>query len=581
MAGVERPAGPGATAVLEQLTISGLGVITDADLEFDPGLTVVTGETGAGKTMVVTALGLLLGERADTGLVRRGASRARVEGRLRIPTDSDVAGRAAEAGAELDEDTLIVGRTVRPEGRSRATAGGVGVPVGTLGALTRPLVTVHGQSDQQQLLSPQRQRAALDRFGGEQVDTALTAYSDTFQALRRTEAELAALTEGRRQRAQEADLLRLGLTEVREFAPEPGEEQQLATEESRLVHAESLRQQAEEARQALSGRVDDLNADVPDALSLVAQARKALESVAVHDPAVAALADRVAEASYLLTDCATELASYSESIETDPARLEVVTDRRARLQQLLRKYGDTAEEVLAWAATAETRMETLTGDDDRILALEDAAGRLRADLAERSGVLSAARRDAANGLAERVTAELQDLAMAHQRFTVQIAARPEPGPEGADDVTFCLASDGDDARPLQRVASGGELSRVMLALEVSLAGTAAAPTYVFDEVDAGVGGRAAIEVGRRLARLARHAQVIVVTHLPQVAAFADRHYAVVKDDEGTVSASDASVLDDGGRRRELSRMLAGMAESRSAHAHAEELLEMGLTERAG
>ncbi len=562
--------------MLEEIRIQQLGVIDSSTLELGPGLTVITGETGAGKTMVVTALGLLLGGRADSGAVRTGARTARVEGTVWLDGLPRVAAEVDEVGGEVEDDRVVLGRTVSAEGRSRAFAGGASLPINRLAELTEPLVAVHGQSDQHRLLRPVAQLAALDRFAGAPVGDLLARYRALHDELRSTERELDDVTTHARDRAREADLLRFGLEEVGQVDPQPGEDVELAAEESRLGHADSLRVAAEGAREALSSDLDS-----PDALGAVAAARAALEGVREHDPRAAELADRVADLSYVLADLAADVASYAAGLETDPARLAGVSERRAALVALTRKYGETIDEVLAWQQRSVERLLELDGTDERIGQLREARDRLKADLTAVADELSAARAEAAARLGTQVTAELADLAMPHARVEVVVERRDRFGSTGRDDVDFRLAANvGSDARALAKGASGGELSRVMLALEVALADTGPAPTFVFDEVDAGVGGAAAVEVGRRLARLARSAQVLVVTHLPQVAAYADRHVVVAKTDDGTVTSSGLTVLDDSGRERELSRMMAGMSESDSALAHARELLESALPARA-
>ena len=562
--------------MLEEIRIEQLGVIDSSTLELGPGLTVITGETGAGKTMVVTALGLLLGGRADSGAVRTGARTARVEGTVRLDRLPGVADDVDEVGGEVEDDRVVLGRTVSAEGRSRAFAGGASLPVSRLADLTEPLVAVHGQSDQHRLLRPTAQLAALDRFAGPPVTDLLERYRALHDDLRATEQELADVTGHARDRAREADLLRFGLDEVGQVDPQPGEDVELAAEEARLGHADSLRVAAEVAREGLSSELDR-----PDALGAVAAARTALEGVREHDTQAAGLADRVAELSYVLADLAADVASYASALETDPARLAAVSERRSALVALTRKYGETIDEVLAWQQRSAARLVELDGTDERIEQLRDARDRLSADLTAVADELSAAREEAALRLGDQVTAELADLAMPHARVEVVSARRDRFGSAGRDDVEFRLAANaGSEARPLAKGASGGELSRVMLALEVALSDTGPAPTFVFDEVDAGVGGAAAVEVGRRLARLARSAQVLVVTHLPQVAAYADRHVVVAKTDDGTVTSSGLTVLDDSGRERELSRMMAGMSESDNALAHARELLESALPARA-
>ena len=565
--------------MLEELSIRSLGVIEEALLDFGPGLNVVTGETGAGKTMVVSAVGLLLGARADAGVVRSGSAAARVEGRMRVE-DGPVTARARDAGADLDDGALILTRSVGGEGRSRARAGGAAVPVSTLAELASELVVLHGQADSQRLLQPARQRAVLDLFGGSEQARRVAAYADVFTRLRAVRRDLAEVVHRRRERAQEADALRYGLDEIEAVDPRPGEDAELAAEEQRLGHVDGLRRAADGARSALSA--DDPTPESPDALGLVAAARKSLDSERAHDPRLAELADALASASYALADVAADLASYADSLDVDPHRLAGVQDRRAALARLTRKYGDTVDDVLTWAAAAAPRVIELDDDDSRVEALRAQETRLAADLDEAGARVTAARHRLADELAGAVTAELAGLAMPDATVQVGVTAAPEPTADGFDDVVFLLTPHrAAPARPLQRGASGGELSRVMLAVEVCLAGAAPVPTLVFDEVDAGVGGRAAVEVGRRLARLARTAQVVVVTHLPQVAAFADRHYVVVKASDGRVTASGVHALDESGRRGELSRMLAGLEGSQAALAHVDALVALADRERAG
>jgi DNA repair protein RecN (Recombination protein N) len=562
--------------VLEELRIASLGVIDDSVLELGPGLTVITGETGAGKTMIVTALGLLLGGRADSGAVRTGASRARVEGTIATGTLPTFAAAVDEAGGEVEDEQVVVGRTVSAEGRSRAFVGGATVPVSRLAELTSPLVAVHGQSDQHRLLQPAAQRHALDRYGGEAVGVPLARYRELHTALLATERELDEVTTHARERAREADLLRFGLGEIDAVVPVAGEDVELAAEEARLGHADALRVAAETAREALSG-----DGDGPDALGTTAAARSALDGVRDHDPEVAGLADRIGELTYLLSDLAADVASYASGIEVDPARLAAVSERRAALTGLTRKYGESLEEVLAWRERSAERLLDLDGTDERIETLRADRDRLHAELGDVASALTAARTQAAERLGVAVTGELGYLAMPHARLEVAVQPRDDFGSSGRDVVELRLAANvGAEARPLHKGASGGELSRVMLALEVTLADTGTVPTFVFDEVDAGVGGAAAVEVGRRLARLAHDAQVLVVTHLPQVAAYADRHVVVAKSNDGSVTSSGLTVLDDSERERELSRMMAGLTESDNALAHARELLAAAQPARA-
>ncbi|GAA3382821.1 MULTISPECIES: DNA repair protein RecN [Streptomyces] len=566
------------------MRIRSLGVIDDAVVELSPGFTAVTGETGAGKTMVVTSLGLLLGGRADPALVRIGAKAAVVEGRVVMPPDAPAAVRAEEAGAELDEGALLISRTVSAEGRSRAHVGGRSVPVGLLSELADELVAVHGQTDQQGLLRPARQRQALDRYAGDAVAVPLEKYAGAYRRLRAATAELDAITTRARERAQEADLLRFGLDEIAAVEPLPGEDAELAAEAERLGHAESLASAAQAAHAALAGDVED--PEGVDANTLVAGAHRALESVRSHDPVLGGLADRIGELGILLADVAGELAGYADDLDADPLRLAAVEERRAALTQLTRKYGESVDAVLDWAQKGSARLLELDGDDERITELTAERDALREELSLLAQALTDARTEAAERFAAAVTAELASLAMPHARVTidirqtedaegVEVGGRPVAyGPTGADEVELLLAPHpGAQPRPIAKGASGGELSRVMLAVEVVFAGTTPVPTYLFDEVDAGVGGKAAVEIGRRLAKLAKSAQVVVVTHLPQVAAFADRQLLVEKTVDGSVTRSGVTVLEGEDRIRELSRMLAGQEDSQTARAHAEELLE--------
>lgn len=569
--------------VLEEMRIRSLGVIDDAVVELSPGFTAVTGETGAGKTMVVTSLGLLLGGRADPALVRIGSKAAVVEGRVVLPPGASAALRAEEAGAELDDGALLISRTISAEGRSRAHVGGRSVPVGLLAELADDLVAVHGQTDQQGLLRPARQRQALDRYAGDAVAVPLEKYTGAYRRLRAVAAELEEITTRARERAQEADLLRFGLDEIAAVEPLPGEDAELAAEAERLGHAESLASAAQAAHAALAGNPED--PEGIDANTLVAGAHRALESVRAHDPALGALAERIGELGILLADVAGELAGYADDLDADPLRLAAVEERRAALTQLTRKYGDSIDSVLQWAQQGSARLLELDGDDERIAELTAERDGLRSELSQLAQALTDARVEAASRFASDVTAELASLAMPHARVTFDIRQTEDPegvevdgrpvayGPAGADEVELLLAPHpGAQPRPIAKGASGGELSRVMLAVEVVFAGSDPVPTYLFDEVDAGVGGKAAVEVGRRLAKLARSAQVVVVTHLPQVAAFADRQLLVEKTVDGSVTRSGVTVLEGEDRVRELSRMLAGQEDSETARAHAEELL---------
>ncbi|KRD45474.1 DNA repair protein RecN [Cellulomonas sp. Root930] len=571
--------------MIEEIRIENLGVIGRAHVELGPGLTVLTGETGAGKTMVLTALNLLLGGKADPATVRVGSASASVEGRVVLDAGAPALARAAEAGADLDDDgSLVLLRTVGAgsdgtTGRSRAFVGGRSVPQGVLAELADELVTVHGQADQARLRSPAVQREALDEFVGPAHREVLASYRGAWAQRARVEAELTDLVDRARDRTREAELLRLGLAEVERVDPQPDEDVTLADEVERLSHAEDLRTAAAGAHTALVGGDD--GTDEGTAVGTIELARRLLEHEGSHDPALAALATRIAEAGYLLADVSTDLAAYLEDLQADPLRLEAAQRRRAELGSLTRSYGSTVAEVLAWADTAGRRLLDLDGGEERIDELREERARLRAELDTLADRLTSGRRAGAERLSAVVSEELAGLAMGGAELRVVVEPADEPGPHGADKVEMLLVPHaGAPARALGKGASGGELSRVMLAIEVALAtapGATRPGTFVFDEVDAGVGGRAAVEVGRRLSSLAQGSQVLVVTHLAQVAAFADRHLVVTKstaDGVDVVTESDVRLVTREDRVRELARMLSGQEDSHAARTHAAELLEL-------
>jgi DNA repair protein RecN (Recombination protein N) len=581
-------------AVLEEMRIRGLGVIDDATLDLGAGLTVVTGETGAGKTMVITGLHLLFGGRAEAGRVRAGAGQALVEGRLRLPTGSPALARAIEAGAEPDDDgTLIVSRTVSEQGRSRAYVGGRAVPVGILAELADGVLAVHGQSDQLRLQRGSEQRGALDRYAGEAVTALVAEHRTAYARWQQLVAEHADRVARSRELAQEADLLRHGLAEIEAVDPQPGEDQRLAAEAARLAHADALRLAAQTAHDALAGD-PAMGESTIDAATLLGTARHALDNAAGNDQALAPLAGRLADLAYQVADVAADLSSYLAGLEVDPARLADVEQRRSELVRLTRKYADDVDGVLAWAEESSRRLAALDTSEEALTALAAERDAAADHLATLAGALSAARREAAERFGTAVTAELAGLAM--PRATVTAAVRPRPatasrpsleiagqqtgiGPDGADEVELLLQPHPDaPALPLAKGASGGELSRVMLAVEVVFAGSDPVPVMVFDEVDAGVGGRAAVEVGRRLAKLARDHQVLVVTHLPQVAAYADGHLVVDKAGDRGVTRSDVRTVAEAERVRELSRMLAG--DMVDGTTHAEDLLAAATRDKA-
>lgn len=561
--------------MIEEMRLKDLGVIADATLPIGRGFTAITGETGAGKTMVVTGLGLLLGQRADSGAVRKGATQAAVEGVWLVPEDGPVAARVREAGGDVEpvgrgDAELYLGRTVSSEGRGRATVGGRTAPAGVLADLADDLVVVHGQSDQLRLRSAGAQRDALDRFGGHPVSTARSAYRAAWDSWRTLEAELTTLTGNRDERAREAEQLRAAIAEIEAAAPLAGEEDELARRAERLANAEDLRVAAVTAHAALSDEDGG-----PDVVTLLAEARRALERISDSDAALAAIGELVADLGYRATDASVALSGYLADLdESGPHELAAVDERRGVLAGLSRTHG-SVDAAIALLETGSARLLELDDDGDRIERLTAERDAAAASLDAAAEALTAARRDAAERLGAAVTDELHALALPDARLVVEVSPTTPAG-HGRDEVSILLAPHpGADPRPVSRGASGGELSRVMLAIEVVIAGVDPVPTFVFDEVDAGIGGAAAIEVGRRLARLAESSQVIAVTHLAQVAAFAGNHLTVVKGNDGAVTASSVRRLDGAEREAEMARLLSGLSDSEAALTHARELLQTG------
>ena len=559
--------------MIEEIWIRSLGVIGDARLPLGPGFTAITGETGAGKTMVVTGLGLLLGQRADSGAVRAGAAQASVAGVWIVPETGDVADIVADAGGELEPAgsgvaELYVSRTLSAEGRSRASVGGRAAPAGVLSALAEELVVVHGQSEQLRLRSSAAQRDALDRFGGAPIAKALDAYASSFTRWRELDAEIADITENRDRRAEEASRLREALALIEAAAPEPGEDVELSARAERLANAEELRLAATLAHSALSSEEGE-----PDASALIAEARRVLERVS--DTALTDISAALADIGYRIADVAGQLSAYLADLdETGPHELAAVEERRAALGTLIRAHGSLDEALELWQ-TGSTRLAELDDDGERLERLEAERDAARTDLDAHAEALTAERTAAASRLGVAVSDELHALAMPDATLEVAVTPGTESA-HGRDDVAILLAPHpGAEPRAVGKGASGGELSRVMLAIEVVIAGTDPVPTFVFDEVDAGIGGAAAIEVGRRLARLAEKSQVIAVTHLAQVAAFATNHLSVVKSSDGAVTASSVRRLEGQEREAEMARLLSGLTDSDAAITHARELLSLG------
>ena len=558
--------------MIEEIFIRNLGVIGEARLPLGPGFTAITGETGAGKTMVVTALGLLLGERADASAIRSGSAQAVVEGHWLIADDGAVAERVRDAGGDLDDGELIIGRSLSAEGRGRATVGGRTTPVSVLNEIGEQLVVVHGQSDQIRLRSSTAQREALDRFAGAELAAIIGTYHDVFRRWNTNQSELDLLVAESDRRAREAEDLRIATAEIEAAAPQRGEDDELGERVDRLTNLEDLRLASATALDLVSGQNSD---EVADVLSLLDTAKRQLERVAAHDPELAPIVEALDAANIAVSEISGQLSSYLGGVDSDTGReLEALQERRAELAALVRKYGHTLDDVIDYLDQGSGRLLELDTDSDRIESLVDEVAADQALVVELAGRLTAVRTAAAERLADRVTEELGALAMPNARLTVQVEDRAEYGLSGKDQVAILLQPhSGADPRPLGRGASGGELSRVMLAIEVVIAGNDPVPTFIFDEVDAGVGGAAAIEIGRRLAQLSHSAQVIVVTHLAQVAAFATNHLRVLKDNDGSVTASSVEQLDGDERIAEMARLLSGLQDSDNALAHARELIE--------
>lgn len=549
--------------MISALTIRNIGVISTAQLELGPGFTALTGETGAGKTMVLTALGLLMGQRADAGRVRNGESQLFVEGRLEV-SDPDLTKKLEELGAEVELGELIVNRSVTAEGRSRAALGGASVPVSQLEEVFEHLVAVHGQSDQLRLRSNAAQREALDGFSQE-ISKALVSYQQVFRQFKDLQARLE-----RMQSASEADRFKVErirdrLAQIEKVSPNPGEIEELSEHIERLSNVESLREASVRAREALSSE-DQLAAG-----EMIGVARKALENQS--DPILIDLHKRLGEIGSLVSEVGVDLSSYLSSLEADPERLNILLSRKAELVGLERALGGSIEELLASVPELHAELLDLDSSDEQIERLETQLEATRSQAWFASKELTAARQRAAVQVSEQVTSELTQLAMTGSRFEIRLSPLADLELSGSDKVEFLLASHpGAEPRPLAKGASGGELSRIMLALELVLATEQTVPTMVFDEVDAGVGGQAALELAKRLKKLSESTQVIVVTHLAQVAALADHQIRVSKDLSGDISLTSVSKLTPAEREIEIARMLSGNPDSISAITHAKELL---------
>ena len=555
--------------MIEEISIRDLGVISDAKLKFGPGLNVLTGETGAGKTMVLTALGLLLGDRSDVGAIRQGSEQATVQGTWRLPEGNAVAQLVVEAGGFVEENTLFVNRTVSRDGRARAAVGSVNAPISLLSMIGSKLVVVHGQADQIRLKSPTAQREALDNFAG--LKLLLGEYATAYEAWKEASRRLKTLQENLSRADQEHSDLTAASEEIAKVNPLKGEDAELGEKIERLTHSEELRLAVSNAHEFISNQSYE---EVEDAIGLLGKARKQLELVSQLDPKLQEQVEALKDLGMQLGEVSTFLGAYLSGMEEGgPADLELLQSRRADLSSLIRKYGPTLDDVLKYQESLGARLLEIDTSDEMLNRLQTEVE----DCHQRALVLAAnltgKRLEAAATLATEVTGELANLAMGGANLRVLVEPTEELGPFGKDSVSILLSAyPGAEPRALGKGASGGELSRIMLALEVVLAKNEQALTFIFDEVDAGVGGAAAIEVAKRLARLSRSAQVIVVTHLGQVAAYANEHLRVLKTVGQSFTGSDVVNLDLEARVEEIARMISGLSESDSARGNARELL---------
>jgi len=565
---------------LEEISIRNLGIIEQSELELGRGLNVLTGETGAGKTMILTALALVLGGKSDSSLVRHGSERLVATAQFSVTKNSH--DKLDEIGAETEGSSLIVTRTVNSDGKSKASCGGVTVPAGTLADVTEPLIEIHGQSANAQIVKPARQRELLDRFGGEAIAKTLSEYQDVYSQYLELKERIKAMKASANKRDGE-------IAELEEFLSAWAKLKAVRNEASSVEDEIKRLSSVEDLRIASSGALASLDAEDSGALNLLHSARRFLDAAKGKDSRLEEIAERVAESLFILDDASSDLASYATGLEADPERLDALQNRKAEINLFIKRWGGPGsldDELVFLAAKAKTGKESiadLKGGDDRIAELENELLQIKKTLLKAAQSLTDVRSKSAQALSLAVTKEIQALSMPHTQFFVDVAAPDYQSPLkesdftslGCDEITMQIQGQIDGPKiALGKGASGGEMSRIMLGLEVVIAKSHPVGTYIFDEVDAGVGGKAAIEVGKRLHALAQNAQVIVVTHLPQVAAWADTHFVVRKSSDGSVVQSGVSKLGQAERVEEIARMLAGLEESSSAREHAAELLAM-------
>ena len=556
---------------LEEISIRSLGVIDSSNIEFKPGLTVLTGETGAGKTMVLTALSLVLGGKSDSDLVRAGQERAVVTGRFSIPPQ--IQKEIAISGGEVEGDCVVITRTLSSQGKSRVLVGSAVSSAATVAAFSQSLVEIHAQSSSSKLIKPAVSRELLDRF----ANLELSSYQEVFARHQEISERIEKLNLQLQTQDREMELLKEFANEFAKVSPKSGELVQVENEIAKLGSVEQLNQSVTNALNLLDS--EDLSA-----LNILQQVRKSLDSMAGKDNELDKINERFTESLLNFADIQSDLNSYLLSLEADPTRFAYLQDRKSVLTSLLKRYGKGSdkqqafEELIIEGLGVKQKLSDLSGGSDRVVELEKEKAKIFNELKVLGSELSSKRKLAGTKLSELVTLEIRKLSMPNAQFIIDQKTLSDSNPDnfsyyGLDEISILFsAHSGATPLPLNKVASGGELSRVMLALEVVIAEAEPIGTYIFDEVDAGVGGKAAVEIGRRLAKLAKSAQVIVVTHLPQVAVWADNHLVVKKNELGSVTQSDVIELVEDERKIEIARMLSGQEDSSTAQEHASELL---------
>ena len=567
---------------LEEITIRSIGVIEHSTLEFSKGLTVLTGETGAGKTMILTALNLILGGKSDSSLVRSGSERLVASASFTVP--KSLIENFEVSGLPVEDSQLILTRTVNGDGKSKATSNSIAVAVSALLAASENLVEVHAQAANVNMTKSAKQRELLDRFSGQKLEKSFKDYQSCLKIYHELKARIVAMKKSIDSRELELAALREFATAMQQLAVVRGEYAEITNEIARLSSVEDLRLAAQSANTVIEE-------EESGSLTSLGIVRKSLENVRLKDAQIEELYQKVSEAFFLIDDAKGELASYVANLEADPARLEYLNTRKSQLNALIKKHGgssppdDELSQLIAAFENSKNAIADLEGGDERVKELESELNEVKKNLVIAAKALTQIRTNMSAKLSTAVTAEIHQLSMPHTSFTCQVQSADYGALKesdftslGCDEVSMLIQGHKDGPLvPLAKGASGGEMSRVMLALEVVLASTHPVGTYVFDEVDAGVGGKAAIEVGRRLHALSQHAQVIVVTHLAQVAAWADSHFVVTKNSDGSVTESNVTKVVNEERIEEIARMLAGMESSSSAREHATELLQLPLS----